>query len=339
LDRRSFFRQGAQAALAFGILPQLERGSLFGQRLGGDSPFSQLRDRYFVRVLSLNPVTGTYLGGDAYAPELRDINTRLRDWRPAAIQGELAFYREIKAARDAIDPSTLSTEERIDWEVLGAQLNFIIHQLGDLKYYQRSVDTYVAEPFRGVDWQIQQMTDAGNGLLGSEDEWEMVAKRVESIPAYIDAAKANLLAGKAAGNIPDWRMVERDGVAGATSNADYFRTTLMEQAQRYIGARGFGAAKLARLRAASTRAAGAWTAFATWLGQTYAGDRTDRFASGTQEYEWRLRNNLRESRTTAQLAAYGQQQVDLYHGRIYEVAQQIAREAHLNLPFGTTELI
>ena len=93
MDRRSFFRQGATAALAFGVLPQLERGSLLGQRLGGDSPFSQLRDRYFVRVLSLNPVTGTYLGGDAYAPELRDINTRLRDWSPADLQRELAFYR------------------------------------------------------------------------------------------------------------------------------------------------------------------------------------------------------------------------------------------------------
>ncbi|HET7229117.1 MAG TPA: DUF885 domain-containing protein [Longimicrobium sp.] len=337
MDRRSFFRQGASAALAFGILPQLERGSLLAQRLGVDSPFTQLRDRYFVRVLSLNPVTATYLGGDAYAPELRDINTRLRDWSPAAIQRELAFYRQVKAQRDAISPSSLTPEERIDWEVLGAQLAFIIHQVGDLKYYQRSVDTYVAEPFRGVDWQIQQMTDAGNGLLGTEAEWAMVAQRVESIPAYIRVAEANLRAGKAAGNIPDWRMVERDGVNGSRSNADYFRTTLGEQAQRFIGSRPFGAAMLARIRAASTRAADAWTGFATFLQQTYAGDRRDRFAVGTQEYEWRLRNNLREPRTTAQLSAYGQQQVDLYHSRIYEVAQRIAADANLNLPFGTTE--
>lgn len=337
MDRRSFFRQGAQAALALGILPQLERGGLLAQALGPQSEFARLRDRYFVKVLSLNPVTATYLGGDAYSPELRDINTRYRDWRPAALRDELQFYRGIKAARDAIAPSTLTPEERIDWEVLGAQLNFILHQVGDLRYYERSVDTYVAEPFRGVDWQIQQMTDAGNGLLGTEDEWEMVARRVASIPAYLDAARANLLAGKQRGNLPDWRMVERDGIAGSRSNADYFRATLGEQAQKFIGARAFGTRMLARIRQASAAAADAWTGFAAFLQQTYAGDRTDRFAVGTAEYEWRLKNNLRETRTTAQLFDYGQRQVDVYQNRIYEVAQAISRENHLNLAFGTRE--
>jgi uncharacterized protein (DUF885 family) len=336
LDRRSFFRQGAQAALAFGILPNLERGGLLAQRLGAaQSEFGRLRDRYFVRVLSLNPVTATYLGGDAYSPELRDVNTRLRDWRPAALQDEVAFYRQVKAARDAIDPRSLSTEERIDWEVLDAQLQFILHQVADQKYWQRSVDTYVAEPFRGVDWQIQQMTDAGNGLLGTEEEWAMVAQRVESIPAYLDVARANLLAGKAAGNLPDWRMVERDGVDGSRSNADYFRTTLPELAAKYVGARPIAA--LPRVRAAAARAADAWTAFAGFLQQTYAGDRTDRFAAGRAEYEWRLRNNLRETRTADELFAYGQQQTALYQARIYEVAQAVARENGLSLPFGTIE--
>jgi uncharacterized protein (DUF885 family) len=337
LDRRSFFQRGAQAALALGILPQLERGGLLAQAPGAQSEFTRLRDRYFVRVLELNPVTATYLGGDAYSPELRDINTRYRDWRPAALQQELAFYRQIKAARDAIHPATLSPEERIDWEVLGAQLDFILHQVGDLRYYERSVDTYVAEPFRGVDWQIQQMTDAGNGLLGTEDEWEMVARRVSTIPAYLGAARANLLAGKQHDNMPDWRMVERDGVNGSRSNAEYFRTTLLDQARKYIGGRAFGGRMLARIGQAATAAADAWTQFATFLQQTYAGDRTDRFAAGTQEYEWRLRNNLRETRTTAELFAYGQQQVDLYQNRIYQVAEGISRQNNLNLPFGTRE--
>jgi len=337
VDRRSFFRQGAQAALAAGVLQQLERADLLAQRLGQPSEFARLRDRYFVRVLALNPVTATYLGGDAYSPQLRDVNTRLRDFRPAAIEEELRFYRLILAANNAMDPRTLTPEERVDHEVLGAQLSFIVHQLGDLRYYQRSIDTYVQEPFRGVDWQIQQMEDAGGGLLGSEAEWEMVARRVGSIPAYLDVAKANLLAGKAAGNLPDWRMVARDGVAGSRSNADYFRTTLPELATRLVGARPFGAQTLPRVTGAAARAAEAWTAFAAFLEQTYAGDRTDRYAVGREEYEFRLRNNLRETRTAAQLYAYGQRQVDLYQGRMYEVAQAAAREAGLDLRFGSRE--
>ncbi|MFL5384782.1 MAG: DUF885 domain-containing protein [Longimicrobiaceae bacterium] len=337
MDRRSFFRQGAQAALAAGILQRLEGADLMAQRLAQPSDFAQLRDRYFVRVLQLNPVTATFLGGDAYSPQLRDVNTRLRDFRPASIQQELQFYRLIKSAGEAMDTAGLTPEERIDREVMGAQTAFIIHQLGDLRYHQRSVDTYVQEPFRGVDWQIQQMADAGSGLLGTEAEWEMVARRVGAIPAYLEVAKGNLLDGKAAGNVPDWRMVARDGVAGSRANADYFRTTLPDLARRLVGRRAMGPRVLPRVTQAAAQAATAWTAFAAFLEQTYAGDRTDRFAVGTEEYEWRLRNNLRETRTAAQLFEYGQRQVDVYQARMYEVAEAAARQAGLSLPWGTRE--
>ena len=39
--------------------------------------FVALRDRYFVRTLQLNPVTSTYLGGDAYEfkPKFYDFPT------------------------------------------------------------------------------------------------------------------------------------------------------------------------------------------------------------------------------------------------------------------------
>jgi uncharacterized protein (DUF885 family) len=336
LDRRSFFRHGARAALAIGVLPSLGVERLLAQG-GARTPFGELRDRYFVRVLQLNPVTATYLGGDAYSAELADVNSRFRDYRPAALREEGRFYTETKAARDAIDPSTLTPEERIDWEVLGAQLSFILHQLGDLRYHERSVDTYVAEPFRGIDWQIQQMTDVGGGLLGTPEEWELVVRRLDAVPGYLEAAKANLLAGKRSGNAPDWRMVERDGVGGSRSNADYFRTTLPELAAKYVGGRAFAGSLLPRLRRATARAARAWTGFASFLERTFAGDRTDRFAVGEREYEWRLRNNLRETRPAAALFEYGKAQTAAYQARIYEVAEAVSREGGLNLPFGTTE--
>jgi uncharacterized protein (DUF885 family) len=336
VDRRTFLGHGARAALAFGILPHAELLESLTRR-GGLSPFSELRDRYFVRVLSLNPVTATYLGGDAYDTSLREVNARLRDYRPAALRAERAFYWETKSALERIDPASLSPEEAIDQAVMGAQLNFIIHQLEDLRYHERSIDTYVAEPFRGVDWQIQQMTDAGNGLLGTPAEWALVVRRLNAVPAYVDVAQANLRAGKAAGNLPDWRMVERDGVGGSRSNAEYFRETLPELAARYLGARPFASATLARLRAAANRAASAYEGFAGFLERTYAGDRTDRFAAGEREYEWRVRNNLRETRGAAELVAHGQQQTELYQGRIYQVAEQVAREAGLSIPFGTRD--
>lgn len=337
MDRRTFIGHGAQAALAFGILPHAEALDAFARRTGQPSAFAQLRERYFVRALGLNPVTATYLGGDAYSPQLRDVNSRLRDYRPQALAAERTFYREIKADLERIDPSTLAPEEQIDHAVLGAQLNFILHQLEDLRYHERSVDTYVAEPFRGIDWQIQQMTDAGNGLLGTQEEWERVIARLDAVPGYVQAAQANLRAGKASGNLPDWRMVERDGIGGSRSNAEYFRDTLPPMAERYLGSRPFAAAVLQRLRASAGGAAQAYEGFASFLETELSGDRTDRFAAGEREYEWRVHNNLREPRGAAELFQYGHDQTALYQGRIYRVAEEVAREAGLNLPFGTTE--
>lgn len=337
MDRRTFIGHGAQAALALGILPHAEALERLTRPGGQPSRFAQLRDRYFVRALSLNPVTATYLGGDAYSRELADVNARLRDYRPAALRAERAFYWEIRSALGQIAPASLAPEEAIDHAVLGAQLDFIIHQLEDLRYHERSVDTYVAEPFRGIDWQIQQMTDLGSGVLGTEEEWGLVIRRLNAVPGYLDAARANLRAGIASGNRPDWRMVERDGVGGSRSNAEYFRETLPELAQRYLGSRPFAAGTLRRLRTAANRAAGAFEGFAGWMEQAYAGDRTDRFAAGEREYEWRVRNNLRETRGAAELFAYGQQQTELYQNRIYQVAEQVAREAGLSIPFGTRD--
>jgi uncharacterized protein (DUF885 family) len=337
VDRRTFIGHGAQAALAFGILPHAEALDSLARRTGQPSAFAQLRERYFVRALGLNPVTATYLGGDAYSPQLRDVNSRLRDYRPQALAAERTFYREIKASLERIDPSTLSPEEQIDHAVLGAQLNFILHQLEDLRYHERSVDTYVAEPFRGIDWQIQQMTDAGNGLLGTQEEWERVIARLDAVPGYVQAAQANLRAGKASGNLPDWRMVERDGVGGSRSNAEYFRDTLPPMAERYLGSRPFAAAVLQRLRTSAGGAAQAYEGFASFLETERSGDRTDRFAAGEREYEWRVDNNLREPRSAAELFQYGHDQTALYQDRIYRVAEEVAREAGLTLPFGTTE--
>ncbi|HEX8392078.1 MAG TPA: DUF885 domain-containing protein [Longimicrobium sp.] len=335
MDRRRFVLQSAHAALFAGILPSLDK---LAAQNGAASPFTELRDRYFVRVLRYNPVTATYLGGDAYSPELARVNGTLRDYRPQALAAERAFYREIKAARDRIRPESLTPEERIDHAVLGAQLDFILHQLEDLRYHERAVDTYVAEPFRGVDWQIQQMTDAGNGLLGTRDEWMLVIQRLNAIPGYLQAATANLRAGMASGNRPDWRMVQRDGIGGSRSNAEYFQATLPELAAKALGGRAFAAETLRQLRAAADTAAQAYTGFARSLEQIYpASDRQDRFAIGEREYEWRLRNNLRETRSAAELFEYGKAQTETYQNRIYEVAQQVAREANLPIPFGTRE--
>jgi len=336
-------RSTTRAAFGFGMLTRLRpQESPSGPRMiptSGTalSPFTALRDEYFVRTLSLNPVTSTYLGGSGYSPALADTDGRLRDWSETALGAERTYYRSVQQRLVAIDLSSLDATSKIDAAVLGAQLDFLLHQQEVWHQYERSVDSYVAEPFRGLDWQIQQMVDGGAaGQRGSEAEWELAIKRTATIPAYLETAKANLLAGKAAGNLPDWRMIQHDGMDGGKANAEYFGTTIPALAKAYLGDRPFAAGTLARLTAAGTAAAAAWNGFVQFLVSTFTlNGEPDRFALGQKEYEWRTAVCLREPRSAAQLYDYGAAQVALFEEKIFELAALISTDHQLGLSFGS----
>ena len=337
MRRRSFLYRSAQTAAAFGALRHLAacRPSDAPATNQADPAFVALRERYFLKSLEYNPVTSTYLGGDGYHPSLADVNGRLRDWSTPTLGLEARFYQDIQRELGTINAAQLSAQSRIDHGVLAAQLGFLLHQ-NDRRHYQRCIDTYVAEPFRGIDWQIQQMQSFEGGTLGSLEEWQLVIRRLRAIPDYLETARTNLLTGKSDGNLPDHRMVERDGIAGAESNAGYFRDTLPGLARQYLGTRPFAASTLTELTAASTAAAEAYTGMAGFFRQSFdPADQSDRFAAGEEEYAWRLKNCLQVNRSPAELFEYGAQQVATYESRMFEVAAEVSRQSQLALPFGT----
>ncbi len=335
MDRRSFVQRTAQGAAALGVLRSLSACRPESPAGGADAAFVAVREKYFLKSLELNPVTSTYLGGDGYNPSLAAANGRLRDFTPTAVQAEVAFLQSIAAELGAIAPETLSAQARIDRAVVLAQAGYVVHQLAERRYHERCVDTYVAEPFRGVDWQIQGMTDAGNGLLGTEEEWNLVVQRVQAVPAYVAAAKANLLAGKAGGNVPDRRLVQRDGIAGSQANVTYFKTTLPALAAQYIGARPFAASIKASLGSAGAAASAAYGELASFLPATYDLNTTaDHYAVGEEEYAWRVHNCLRDPRSPAELWEYGAKQVEEYEAKVFRVAAEISKQQHLGLAFG-----
>ena len=255
--------------------------------------FEALRDRFFVRHLLFNPVTATYLGADGYSDVLQSTNGALKDYSEAALARELAFYRESHEELLGIARDSLPPHQQVDHRVMDAQLTFLIRLIADRKYHQRAVDTYTTEPFRGVDWQMQQMQDFGDGLRGTEEEWEHLVTRVEAIPGYLGRARANLLAGRQADNLPDWRMVQRNGVESSVAerrvlSARAPRNRLRLYRQPAVRPRAAAAAETGRRRAATE-----WQSFAEFLRTTYVNDTVDRFAAGTEEYEWRVRTCFR----------------------------------------------
>lgn len=337
MDRRDFVRAGLTIAAGAAAVPALGACKLESRRELADEGFIRLRDGYFRRQLVLNPVTSTYLGGDGWDPTLSALGGKLRDCSQDALGDEARDYRRVERAHGAFDPALLTPQSRIDHAVMGAQLAFLRWQL-ERKYHQRAIDTYVAEPFRGVDWQIQQMRTYPDGKIGDNGEWRLVVSRVSTIPEYLAVARANIEAGKRDGNVPDRRMVERDGVAGSRANAAYFRLTLPSLAKQYLGDQPFAATMLSGLGGAGERAAKAYEDFAAWLEQTFpAGDKQDRFQLGEVGYAWRLRTVLRETRSPAELYDYGARQVEEYTQRIAEVAERLSRARGINLPFGNEQ--
>jgi uncharacterized protein (DUF885 family) len=335
IDRREFLRVGGVLAAGIATAPVLGACKLESRRELADIGFVRVRNEYFRDQLVLNPVTSTYLGGDGWDPSLASLNGRLRDYSEGAIDEESDGYLKLERAHGSIDPVLLTPQGRVDHAVMGAQMAFLRNQI-DQRYYERAVDTYVGEPFRGIDWQIQQMRSFPDGRLGVEPEWRLLVTRLSAIPAYLGVARANLAAGKRSGNIPDRRMVQRDGIAGSRLNAAYFRATLPTLAKGYLGNQRFASTMLAGVSGAGEDAARAYEDFAKWLEQTFpSNDTTDRFALGETAYEWRLKTVLREDRSAADLFEYGARQVEEYTQRIAEVAERLSRERGIVLPFTT----
>jgi uncharacterized protein (DUF885 family) len=297
-------------------------------------PWPEVREKYFVGYLKRDPVTATYLGADAYSPDLADINAALPDASQAGRAERTAFYRSVLADLDRVDTGSLSPDDAIDREVVRAQVRFLLHMLEDLRHDQKSIDTYTVAPFRGVDWQIQQMTGLPGGGLGSAQEWDRVVRRVRAVPAYLRAVQESLREGIAAGNVPDYRLVQYDGIETAGGNAAYFADTLPGQAAGHLQGQAHRDEVLAGLKEAGQAAAGAFRELGAFLEEAYRPFKAgDRYAAGEAEYEWRLRNNLRldANETAASLFEYGRTKVEESRGLLIEVAREVAGRRGLRL--------
>jgi uncharacterized protein (DUF885 family) len=301
-----------------------------------ESAFGKLEHEYVVYFLQRFPVVATYLGGAGFDPSLADIDEKLRDYSPAALQEEDAKLLQLKQRFSALDDAKLSASRRIDRSVALAQIEFLLHQHQVRRYQQRSVDSYMDEPFRGIDWQIQGMTLTMPNKSGTDEEWQRVLERVRAIPAYLETARAQLQAGVAAKNTPDWRMLMLSGLESSVANAEYFAKTLPQLAADH-GTGEHRDASVTDFRTAGKAAADAYLAFRDYIASTFFDDvdkhdvsalkpafRADRFALGAEEYNWALRNNLRLTDSAADLYEKSWPIVEQTRRDMLELARSIA---------------
>jgi uncharacterized protein (DUF885 family) len=297
-----------------------------------DAAYEKIETRYVREFLRRNPVVSTYLGGSGLDPALATVDGTLRDWSPEALADEARVLEEIRAELERLAAASLTPRRRADREVALHQIAFILRQNEDRKYWQRSLDTYVNEAFRGVDWYVQGMAETAGGRHGTEAEWRTVAARVAALPRYLATARTNLEAGRKAGNTPDWRMVERDGLASSEANARYFEATLPQLAAERTKGRPFSQAVVVELKAKGALAARAFRELRSYLQATLATlPKTDRFVFGAAEYDWALKNNLNVKATAAELHETSWERVEQTRNALIGLARQVAEARGMSL--------
>ncbi len=305
-------------------------------RHSADEKFAGVEHEYVTYVLGQFPVVATYLGGSAFDPSLRGIDGRLRDYSPAALQKEDARLAEFRTRFAALAPANLSARRRIDRSVALAEIGFLLHEHQVRRHQLRSLDSYVDEPFRGVDWQIQGMTATGSSTYGTDAEWQAVIERTRAIPAYLAMAQQQLRAGLEAHTAPDWRVLRDFGLQSTAADADYFSKSLPQLAATDLPP-ARREALVHALQEAGAQAAAAYRQLHEFIAATFFEDvradgaaalkaayRADRFVFGAAEYDWALRNNLRVNTTAAELYTSSWPIVQATRARMMELARQIS---------------
>lgn len=306
-----------------------------------DAVLKQFLRAYVVEFLRRNPTVNTYLGGAGLDVSLRNVDGTLRDHSEKALGEEDVWLQWVKANLEKMRESTLSAPMRIDRDVALSQLGFLLHQHQGRQYQQRALDTYTAEPFRALDWQIQGLSQTGPATFGTDEEWALVVARVNAVPAFLATAREQISQGVKAGNTPDRRMIQRDGVGTSEANATYFAETLPAlAASRIAGPKKD--ALVAEVRAAGQKASQAFLQFRDFLGTTFfeggphgrikEAFSADRFAMGEAEYNGALTNNLKLTWTAGALYEDAWPVVERTQRVMVKLARDIARKHQWALP-------
>jgi uncharacterized protein (DUF885 family) len=303
--------------------------SMTPAQVRANDAFSALEYSYVVYVMQQFPVVATYLGAAAYDLQLLEVDGKLRDYSQRALteeQGQLSRYRERFMV---LDTEYLSARRRIDRSVALAQIEFLLHEQLVRHLQQRSVDTYLDEPVRGVELQLRNMASSGNGAYGTGLQWQAVLARVRAIPAYLNVAEQQLSAGIAANNTPDWRMLI-EGLKTAQVDANFFSKTLGQLAPPEFKA-------VNNIESVADEADAAYAHFRAFLETTFFDSaalidatalkpayRQDQFALGETEYDWALNNNLRFGAKASDLFAASWPRVEKAQDAIVSAARGIA---------------
>jgi uncharacterized protein (DUF885 family) len=159
--------------------------------------FDKLTDDLLYGTLALSPVTATQTGYHEHNGV--SLDEMLDDYSASGIDTQRKFYNDIQSRVNALNPTSLDTEQQADLEITKNQLQLAFLELDTIQNYKHNPTVYVE--LAGSALFVPSILD----YAPKEQRYRHIVKRLEKFPALFAQAKMNLV------DAPDvWNRVARE---------------------------------------------------------------------------------------------------------------------------------
>jgi uncharacterized protein (DUF885 family) len=262
-------------------------------------------DRVVEASAESNPINASYAGVAGFDDRLTDFGVAAEDARHAQT---LAWLAELDTLPIENDDDRLAVE--FIRERLGSQV--AVYETGE---HLRSVNV-IGSPVQYVRNVFTLMpTD-------TDDDWRTIATRLEAVPWSLGTLRASYAEGVARGVVPARRQVV--GGAEVAALAGGAGTEAGSWFDGFVaGYAGSDETLAARLRAAASGAASAYSDLATWMREEYAPAATETDAVGRDRYVAMAGVYLGASVDPEETYAWGWQELAALTRRMNECAGRL----------------
>ncbi|WP_270886402.1 DUF885 domain-containing protein [Pedococcus sp. 5OH_020] len=266
----------------------------------------RIADEHLAAFVALSPITATYLGIPGYE-ELLD------DFSPAGHEAHAILRRDTLARLDSatpvdeIDRVTLSAMR----ERLGLAEEVYVAGLDEMSL------NVIASPLQEVRGCLDLMATA------TDEDWGVIARRLERVPTALDQWKESLLAAADKGRVAPRRQVDAciRQCEDLTGPDGYF-AALPEGASAGEGSLAEGTAT--HLRSAAETAAEAYRSLGRWLQDELLDRAPEPDACGPEDYALLSRSFLGAEVDLEETYHWGVEEVARITSEMEEVANRIS---------------
>jgi uncharacterized protein (DUF885 family) len=276
--------------------------ALVSCRKAGPVDLESVRSDFVYGSLALSPVSATQQGYHSH--NQLPLDEMIDDYSPAGIAGQHLFWEGFRDRLAKIDPATLSSEDRADYEMIRDQISLALLELDTIQDWRHNPTQYVEL--------------VGNALFEpyvleyapKETRYKQIIARLGKIPNLMVQAKANLISSPEV-----WTRVAQEENEG---NIGLIEGQLKADAP---------AALRSDYEKAAKPAADSLRAFNTWL-KTDLSRRLSDWRLGKTNYDLKFKYTLEVDKTPAEVLAEAEAELKATQDKMAKLAAPLSiREA------------